>query len=502
MRTKKATINVIVNIISLVITTVMGFILSKVFLHKMGVEIIGLNSIYLNVMAILSISELGIAGAINYNLYKPILENDYKKISSIMYFYKKCYRVIGIFILAISLILSFFIHYLIKDATLSYNFITITFIIYSLNTISTYFLAYIRNLYYGFQQVYIPTFIDFMCKFIKTIIQIILIYKYKSYIVYLVVNVLFDFMANFIIYKIGLKKYNKINFKDKTIDKYLEKKVFNDVKSLSIIQLTNAMINFTDTIIISKFVGIIETGLYANYKLITTQLNNVVNSIFNGIGASIGNLLAENNINKIKKNLIYLEYFCFILSIICFNGLMIFTQPFISVFFGKKYLLSKIVVILLSFLFYININRQVITYFLRTGGYHERMKKTAIMEAGLNLVISMALVFRYGIIGVLIGTIISSLYAFFANSVLLYKIYDFNYINYIFMQIRFLVLSILFYIVFYYFMTTVTSMKVLLIWLVIFAITLLMYIVIIICHEKELKELIRILKSKYVSNKK
>ena len=446
MRTKNSFLNIVVGIFSLFITTIIGFVLSKIFIINLGIEKNGLNSLFVNVMSILSISELGIAGAINYNLYKPILNEDYKKVSVIMAFYKKCYRLIGSLILVMSIVMAFFINNFIKGSTLSNNYITIAFLIFSLNTITTYFFAYARNLLYGFQQVFIASTVDFCSKLVKTILQIFLIIRYQNYYLYLIVNVIFDFLANIIIYLLCQRKFPQIDFNVKQRDKNLEKQVFNDVKSLSVIQITHAIINFTDSIIISKFVGIIQTGLFANYKLIVSQLNNLINTVFNGLGASIGNLLAENNKKRVKINLVNLQYFCFFLGTICFSGILIFTQPFITLWVGGEYLLPFNIVVLIAMNLYITVQRQVITYFLRTGGYHNQMIIPAVIEAILNFIISMALVFKYTITGVLIGTVCSAIFGFFVNSILLYKIYKFNYLKYIIRQIKFVLYSVIIFI--------------------------------------------------------
>ena len=101
MRTKKSIINVLVGTISLIFTTILGFVNSRYFALNIGVETSGLNSVFTNVIAIMSVTELGIAGAINYNLYKPVHEKDYEKVSQIMSFYKKCYMIIGTVILLV-----------------------------------------------------------------------------------------------------------------------------------------------------------------------------------------------------------------------------------------------------------------------------------------------------------------------------------------------------------------------------------------------------------------
>lgn len=441
MRTKKSSINIVVSIICLLITTIFGIVLSKFFIQYIGIEKNGLNSLFYNTLAILSISELGIAGAINYNLYKPVHEKNYSKIASIMKFYKKCYRIIGVIILVLSGIVSFFIGDFVSNTSLSVRYIQISFLIYSINCASTYFLAYNRNLFYGFQNVYVTSIIDFIVKVFKNTIQIILIIKYHNFILFLLLNVIFDFLSNAIIHIYAKKVYNYIDIKNANSDKSLEKKVINDVKSLSVIQITNAFINFTDTIIISKFVGIIQTGFYANYKLIVTQLVNAINTIFNSLGSSIGNLLAENNKTKIKNALFNLQYFCFMLGVIFMNGLACLSQPFVRLWLGQEYLIRNAIVLILSINIYLTIQRQVITYFLRTGGYHNKMIKPAIIECIINLSLSLYLVFKYDILGVLIGTTISLIYGLITTSNILYKEFNFDYRKYLIRQLIMLIFT-------------------------------------------------------------
>lgn len=441
MRTKRSSLNIIVGVFSLAITTFLGFILSKYFINYIGIEKNGLNSLFNNILAILSISELGIAGAINYNLYKPIAENDYDKISSIMKFYRNCYRIIGLIILFLSIFLSFFVEKLMSDYTLDVSYIRVSFLIYAINCASTYFCAYYRNLFYGYQLCYVTTTIDFFIKVIKNLFQIFLIVKYKSFILYLLVNIIFDFLSNLIIHFYARRKFKNINIKNAQDDHELKKKVIGDVKSLSVIQVTNALINFTDSLIIAKFVGIIQTGLYANYKMILNQLNNLINTIFNGVGASIGNLLAENDYDKIKETLSNLQKFCILLGIVCMSGLISVTQPFICFWLGKNFLISNSIVILIAINIYINIQRQVITYFLRTGGFHKKMICSSIVESIINLIVSCLLVFKFQIFGVLLGTVLSSLYGLISTSKILYKIYNFDYKNYIIKQLRFFIFS-------------------------------------------------------------
>ena len=225
MRTKNSSKNIIFGIMSLIITALLGFALSKVFLNNLGLEYNGLNGVFNNIINILAITELGIAGAINYNLYKPIAEKDYEKISSIMVIYKKFYKIVGIIIFFLAIIVTFFVPIFFKDRTLLDSYIRITFILCTLNTIISYFFAYNRNLFYAMQKNYITTMVDFIFKSLKYLLQIVLLIVFKNFIIYLAVNIIFTLLNNITIHFMAKKYYKNINIKNKKVDKKIEKTI-------------------------------------------------------------------------------------------------------------------------------------------------------------------------------------------------------------------------------------------------------------------------------------
>lgn len=452
MRTKKSIINVLVGTISLIFTTILGFVNSRYFALNIGVETSGLNSVFTNVIAIMSVTELGIAGAINYNLYKPVHEKDYEKVSQIMSFYKKCYMIIGTVILLVSLIVSNYIYFFIEDTTFDKNYIQFTFILCSLSTVLSYFLAYHRNLFYAFQDNYITLIIDSAIRVITLFIQLFVLIYIKSYIVYLIVNLLSNIASNMMIAVLSRKKYKEITFKSRNKDKNLEKKVLSDVKSLAVIQITSALINFTDAIIISRILGVIIAGIYSFYAQIINILTSLINMIFNSLGASIGNLLAEDEREKIKNVLHILIYICFFIGIFIASGIINGFQPLIIFWLGEDFLIDYSIIFVLGVNFYILVQRQVISYYLRTGGYHDRLVVPLVVEAVINLIVSIALANKFGLLGVFIGTMVSALFGIIQNSYVLHKIYCFQYSQYIKKELFWFILFVLETLVTHYFL--------------------------------------------------
>lgn len=442
MRVKNSIINSGLSVLSLVLLAIFGFVSTKFFVGTLGIEYNGLNGVFTNILSILAITELGIGGAITYNLYKPILENDYDKISSIMKFYQKSYRIIGIIIFVLSLLVSIFIGVFFKETTLNLNYIRFVFILFAINTSISYFFSYNRNLFYAYQQNYIVVIIDFIFKSLKILLQILSLVYFKNYILFLLINVIFTFGANFVIHIYAKKNYKNIDVKKAKEDKSLNKQVFKSVKNLAVVQLLSASINFTDNIIISSLVSITSAGLYANYSLLFSQVQKIILGIYNNIGAAIGNLVAENKSDNTNKILVNLEYVSFFIGSFCACSFLFLTQPFITVWLGNKYLLELLILIVLVANFYVLIQQQPINYFLSGNGLFKNMILPLAIQSIVNLILSIVLTLKIGLIGVFIGTLVSGLIAWIYTAFIIYNHQKLSKIKYVLRQLLFLIIMI------------------------------------------------------------
>ncbi|MDR6121166.1 O-antigen/teichoic acid export membrane protein [Bacillus sp. SLBN-46] len=116
MRIKNSLLNYLSGIATKIISLILNFISRTVFINILGISYLGVNGLMTNVLSLLNLAELGIGTAITFSLYKPIANNDNKKIIILMNFYKKAYRIIGIIVFLVGLILLLFIDLIIKDS--------------------------------------------------------------------------------------------------------------------------------------------------------------------------------------------------------------------------------------------------------------------------------------------------------------------------------------------------------------------------------------------------
>ena len=139
-RTRRAFVNIIWGFIEKMITLICPLIIRTIMIYKLGNEYLGLNGLFTSILQVLSLAELGFGDAIVFSMYKPIIENDNKMLSALLNLYKKVYRIIGMVILCVGLLILPFITKFVKGGYPSEVNIYVLYCIYLFNTVISYFL--------------------------------------------------------------------------------------------------------------------------------------------------------------------------------------------------------------------------------------------------------------------------------------------------------------------------------------------------------------------------
>lgn len=430
-RTNNTVKNSMTSLFSSALAIIIEFISRTLFINILGVEYLGLDGLFANVLSMLNLFELGIGSAIIYNMYKPIAEDDKEKIKSLLLFYKKAYNIIAITIFLVGSIVMLFVPYLINGATLQINYYLV-FFLSLLGTVSSYMLTYKRTLLYAYQSNYIVNIIHLGYLLIFHSSKIIILILTKSYYLYLIIKIISQIIENLVISYYCDKKYPYIKEQATKLSKEEEKNIFKKVKALIFHQIGGVAIFSTDNIIISKFLNVAVVGVYSNYSMIINHLSSLFGQIISSATASIGNLLTEKYSKKTLKAFNNVRFINFWIS--CFTGtcLLCIVQPFITLWLGKNYLLNIITVIILVINYYQHMQRAVYDSFKNAAGIWEPDKYVPLIEASINLVSSIILVNIVGLPGVFIGTFLSGLVLWiYSYPKYVYKgILRKNYMNY------------------------------------------------------------------------
>jgi O-antigen/teichoic acid export membrane protein len=394
------------------VTLVLAFASRTVFIKILGAEYLGLNGLFYNILNALSLAELGIGTAISYALYKPISENDTEQIKSILAFYRRCYFFIGIFIIAIGSLIIPFLPYLIKgEVTIPVNLYSV-YLCFLTNSAISYFVAHKRTIIDETQNKYLTTSIDFAINTTVAVIQIIILWQFKNYMLFLFARILGTLVNSTIIFIFANKKFPYIKEKTVAISSSARKKIWSNVSILFFHKIGSVVVLSTDFLIISAFVGVEAVGIYSNYTLIVGTVTIFCNLFIAGADASIGNAIATLTKEEIYIVFRRMAFFIFCiggLSAVCLVNLL---NPFIDLWVGKDYLLTNSVVYVIVANFFFMQNRWLIIAFRNDAGVFRPDMYKPLIEVVFNLGLSIFLVRIYGVLGVLIGTLANT---FFVN---------------------------------------------------------------------------------------
>lgn len=408
-RTKLSIRNAVIATITNILTILIGFVAQAVFVRTLGKEYLGINGLFSNIISMLGIVELGIGTTIIFHLYKPIAENNTKRIQLLMNFYKKSYRIIALVITVIGLMIVPFINIIVGENNIQES-IYLIYGLFLLDIVCSYLLTYKRSILYANQQTYIVNIIHIGYLIFMNILQIIFLIINRNYILYLIIKILFRILENVIITIVANKKYP---FVSKNTKEKLDKCTFNDiikkVKAMVFHKVGDFVVSGTNNIIISMFLGISAVGMYSNYSIIINALNNLLSQVYSSIFASVGNLLTEKDSKKaynVFKKMFFINNYIAIEAATFFICLV---TPFIEIWVGKEYILSTFIIISMTVDFYIFMLRNTMNTYKTAAGIFYEDRYIPIIVAIVNIVFSVLLVKVIGLSGVFIGTILSTL---------------------------------------------------------------------------------------------
>lgn len=393
-----------------ILNVIMTFVSRTLFIYLLGAEYLSLNGLFTNVLSVLSLADLGIGSAIVFFLYKPLAADNKEKIVAFMSFYKKCYRMIGLLILILGFSLLPFLNSLVNFQTEIKINLYLVYILFLTNTAATYLLfAYKQCLLQANQKGYILENINSVFAILNSVSDFIILLVWKNYILYLIFRLLLVLLKNIII-----GYYTDINFKDlkgicpEKIGQEEKRNFFKSLYDISIFNIGDRLINSTDNIIISAFLGTILIGYYSNYYMIVIQLRTAYSAIMKSFQAGIGNIIATNAANKyqIYKRLSFINHF---LGTLCSVELFQVFNSFIYIWIGKynnNYLLGQEIVAIIALNFYYDNSTWILNMFREANGDFHVGRYISLITGIINIFLSIMLAKKLGLFGVLLATII------------------------------------------------------------------------------------------------
>ena len=407
-RTQKSIKNIAFGFGAQAVTTLIHFFTKSIIARLLGAQIVAMNGLFHEVIACLSLAELGIGSAIVYNLYKPLAENDKEKVSQLMTFFKQAYNLIAIAVLVIGSIASFFVQYIVKDITYPLWYVRTIFMLFVVSSASSYLFSYKISLLNADQKVYVYSFYNTIFYIVRMAINISVLFlldKYGddySYILYLSISIATTLISNYLISRQVDKRYTYLQ--KIPLPKEDKKKVFDNVKNIFIKEVSGKITSSTDNILISILVSTIMVAPNQFYVTLTGVFMNLISQVETGIRASMGNLFAVGQTHECKRVINRLTWGYAVFAIWGCTGLFSCSEAFIRVWVGEQYLYSDTILFTIILNLFCFIICKPIYTAMHVSGFFKEGKNISIAGSVVNLIVSIVLGKFYGIIGIFLGT--------------------------------------------------------------------------------------------------
>lgn len=410
-RTANSIRNAKVGLMVYVFDLLLTFFGRKYFIEFLGPELLGLNSLAKSLLQFLNLAELGIAAAVGFSLYKPLFDKDQKTVNEIVSVQAYFYRWIFYFLIGASLILMIFFPRIFADSGLPLHYAYVTYIALSVSVLLSYRINYRQVIFTADQKQYVSTWLFQGGRALKSGLQLAVLFLFDpsySFWIWISMEVVVAILSS-----IGLEIAVRRQYPDLVASPALGRQVrrkyptlITKTKQLFFHRFGGFALSQSSVVIIYAYATLTDVTIFDNYNFIILGLILMWDNLFSGSIASVGNLIAEQNPQKVQQ--LYWEMFSFKswLCGIVVCGTMFLAQPFITLWVGSEYLLSKTALLWLMGTLFIRLFRNSTDTFLYAFGLYQDIG-APIAEAALNIGLSVLFGYYWGLPGILAGVFVS-----------------------------------------------------------------------------------------------
>lgn len=407
-RIHKSWMNTKVNLVFYLLMTVVTFFSRKIFLERLGADFIGLTGTLQNILGLLNLAELGIGSAVSFVLYKPLREGDKQAISEIVSVFGYYYRKIGSIVLGIAVLVSLFFPFIFKESIFDNSLIYFAFYAFLLSSLIGYFINFRQILLTADQKKYVVTAYFQTANLVKILIQVIVALYVTNLYAWVAIELSFGLLYAVIL---NWKIRQHYPWLEATVDKGGRERrnypiIISKTRQVFIHKFKDFLLSQSDQILVFAFVSLKMVAYYGNYVMVVSKVTMLFSTAMDGMFASVGNLIAENDRKKIQKvfwELVCLRFFIGGVVVFCVYHLMV---PFIALWVGPQYILDHSILILLMVSTFIMLTRGAVDMF--NAGYGNYGDLWAAWTEGvICLVVTLLAASEWGLAGILVGKIVS-----------------------------------------------------------------------------------------------
>ena len=406
-RTKNAKRNVLFGLINRVINLLLPFVVRTAMIYSLGKDYLGLSGLFTSILSVLNLTELGVGSAIVYHMYKSIAEDDEETVCALLNYYRKVYKIIGITVLIIGVMLIPFLPRLIKGGYPSDINLAFLYLVYLVDTVSSYLLfAYYNSLLNAFQRNDITSNIGTIITILRYLTQALLLFLFKDYLLFIIVLPATTILSNIFTAMAARKYYPQYTCRGSITSK-MRKDIEIKVKGMLISKVQAVTRNSFDSIFITAFLGLGQNAIYSNYYYIMSNIISVLYIFIPAITGGVGNSVASESVEKNYADMNKINFIYMWMSGWCAICLACLYQPFTKLWVGEGMMFPTSIMLLFCIYFYVLKMGDIRFVYFEVNGLWWENRYKSIIEAAGNITLNYYLGKKFGIYGILVATILT-----------------------------------------------------------------------------------------------
>lgn len=409
-RIKNASRNVVFGVIQKVYQIVMPFVMRTAMIYLMGIQYLGLSSLFTSILQVLNLAELGVGLAMVYSMYEPIAKDDEYKICALMKLYRIYYRIIGLVVAIIGVILLPYIHNFVAGSVPDNINIQILYLLNLTTTVLSYWLFGYRNcLIVAHQRTDIESKVLLCVNTFQYVLQFAVMILFGNYYLYLLVALLSQILTNIVTAYITTRlypKYKPIGNMNKDVVKDINHKICD----LFTAKLGSVIVNSVDTIVISAFLGLTALAIYQNYYYIILSIKSLMAIFFTACAAGVGNSIIVESREKNYRDLKKITFIILWITGVITACLICLYQPFMQLWVGESLMLGFGEVVCFCIYFYVLEINQILILYKDSAGIWHTDRFRPLLTALVNLTLNLLTVRFWGLYSIILSTCISYIF--------------------------------------------------------------------------------------------
>ena len=406
-RSKRAAVNVATSVLQQVIAIVCGLITPRLILQSFGSTYNGVISSITQLLSMVSFLTLGFAGAVRAELYRSLARKDHEDISRVMKAATQYMRKVGGAVIIYAVIL-IWIYPLISHNDLSAAECALLICFIAVDTFSLYFFGSANYaLLVADQRGYVQSLVASGITILNTVIIALIIHVGGNIFVVKAISALIYSMT-----PAGIALYVRHHYR---LDTKCEprKDALKKQGDAAIHSVANIIHDNTDTLILTLFLDAKLLSVYAVYYAVVGKIKTFVMQAGVGIEAAFGDMWARKEIDALRSRFRMYEYLISAFTTVVFSCIGVLIVAFVRLYTIRVTDVNYIrpdFALLITFAEAAFCIRHPYRSMVHATGMFKETKKAAMIEAAINLLLSIALVWKIGLNGVVIGTLVANVY--------------------------------------------------------------------------------------------